>query len=258
MALCYVVCIGAYYGNVGQAMERGLPFMSTSLFTGNGSSYDQTAILDAGGALNATAYGEVGRPYYTATYLMSTATHNLSCGAAVMHVILWHYKDIARGWRTFRGGRDEDIMDVHYEKMKIYKDVPQWWYLFMLVGESGEGHAFPLEMFAHIEILTHSKCTASLAIAMGTAYYGGQNTIPAWSVLIFTVIAFFFAVVLAFLQAVTGFNTSTKGIVQLVASYIHPGRPVANMYASLYGYGTSFQSLYLLSDQKLGQYAKVS
>ncbi len=115
--------------------------------------------------------------------------------------------------------------------MKVYDDVPQWWYLVMLVG--------------------------ALAIGMGTAYYGGTNTIPAWSVLLFTFIAFFFAIVLAFLQAVTGFNTSTKGIVQLIAAYIHPGRPIANMYASLYGYSTSFQSLALLSDQKLGQYAKV-
>lgn len=59
---------------------------------------------------------------------------------------------------------------------------------------------------------------------MGTAYYGGQNTIPAWSVLLFTVIGFFFAVILGFLQAVTGFFTSIIGIIQLIAAYIHPGK----------------------------------
>lgn len=37
MALCYAVMIGGYYGDVGEGRSRGLPFMSTSLFTGNGS-----------------------------------------------------------------------------------------------------------------------------------------------------------------------------------------------------------------------------
>ncbi len=118
MGLCYFLMIGAYYGNVGQSKDNGLPFMSTSLFTNNGSSYDQTQILTASGALNTTAYAEYGRPYYTASYAMSTTTHNLSCGAAVMHVILWHYKDIIHGWKSYRlSSRDESIVDPHYEKV---------------------------------------------------------------------------------------------------------------------------------------------
>lgn len=92
---------------------------------------------------------------------------------------------------------------------------------------------------------------------MGTAYYNGYNTIPAWSVIIFTLIGFFFAIILGFLQAVTGFSTSIVGIIQLIAAYIHPGKPIANMYASLYGYYSPLQTLAMLSDQKLGQYAKV-
>nr|XP_019012500.1 OPT family small oligopeptide transporter [Kwoniella pini CBS 10737]OCF51281.1 OPT family small oligopeptide transporter [Kwoniella pini CBS 10737] len=233
MLLCYIIATGAYYSDVGQGKSNGLPFMSTSLFTSNGTKYDQTKILDSNYGLNHTAYQEYGRPYYTSTYQMSLTTHNLSCaGAAVTHVILWHYKDIIAGWAGIRrGNKDLDIDDVHYQKMKAYKVVPQWVYgcLFLV----------------------------SMAIAMGTAYFGGRTTIPAWSILLFSFIGYFFAIILGFLKAVTGFDTSINGIIQIIAAFIHPGKPLANLYASLYGYYAPLQTLYMLSDQKLGQYAKV-
>ena len=59
---------------------------------------------------------------------------------------------------------------------------------------------------------------------MGTSYYGGRNTIPAWSVLLFTAFGYFFAVIIGFLKAVTGFDTSINGIIQIVAAFIHPGK----------------------------------
>lgn len=36
-----------------------------------------------------------------------------------------------------------------------------------------------------------------------------------------------------------------------------PGKPVANMYFTLYGWNTVTQSLALLGDLKLGQYTKI-
>ncbi|ORY26993.1 OPT oligopeptide transporter protein-domain-containing protein [Naematelia encephala] len=232
MLVCYILMTGAYYSDVGQGKSNGLPFMSTSLFTSNGSSYDQTMILDSNNRLNQTAYEEYGRPFYTSTYQMSLTTHNLSCGAAVTHMILWHYKDIIAGWAGLRlGYKNDNIDDPHYEKMRAYKVVPHWAYGLVFI--------------------------ASMSISMGTAYYGGTNTIPAWSVLLFSVIGYFFAVVIGFLQATTGFQTSVNGIIQIIAAFIHPGKPIANMYASLYGYYAPMQTLYMLSDQKLGQYAKV-
>ncbi|WWD01467.1 OPT family small oligopeptide transporter [Kwoniella sp. B9012] len=232
LLICYALMMGGYYSNVGEGRTNGLPFMSTSIFTSNGTSYQQSKILDSNNALNMTAYQEYGRPYYTSTYQLSLATHNLSCGAAVMHVLLWHYKDILAGWAGIRlGNKNLDVKDPHYEKMKAYKVVPQWAYLIVFI--------------------------VSMAVSMGTAYYGGHNTIPAWSVLIFTLFGYFFAIILGFLKAVTGFDTSINGIVQLIAAFLHPGKPIANMYASLYGYYAPLQTLYMLKDQKLGQYAKV-
>lgn len=55
--------VGCYYGNVFEGYSRGLPFMSTALFSGNGSSYNQSAILDSNHQLDPAKYAEIGPPY---------------------------------------------------------------------------------------------------------------------------------------------------------------------------------------------------
>lgn len=111
--------------------------------------YDQSQILNADGSLNQAAYEEYGRPYFTSTYQLSTVTHNLSCGAAVTHIILWHYKDIMAGWRSLRFRKrsaDEhpiQIDDPHYQKMQVYSAVPQWWYALLLVCTLHEHRTAP-------------------------------------------------------------------------------------------------------------------
>lgn len=100
--------------------------MSTSLFTGNGSSYDQSLILTADGSLNQTAYAEYGQPYYTTTYSLASITHNLSTGASLTFVGLWYWKEIWAGWKAMRGGSTDHIDDVHFLAMKgKYREVPQ-------------------------------------------------------------------------------------------------------------------------------------
>ncbi|KAH7915991.1 OPT oligopeptide transporter protein-domain-containing protein [Hygrophoropsis aurantiaca] len=229
--LCYVLMMACYYGDVFQGYSRGIPFMSTALFSGNGSSYDQSAILNSNNQLDPEKYAEIGPPFMTTTYAVSLLVSYGSTGAAFSHIFLWHWKEL---WQAFKGFNflksEQDFDDVHFQKMKSYPEVPQLWYgLLFLV---------------------------SLALAIGMAYVG-TNTLPWWSVIVFTIIAFILAVILGFVNAVTGFSIPTDGIVQVIAAYVHPQQPVQNMYAKLYGYNTGYQTLYMLSDLKLGQYAKV-
>jgi hypothetical protein len=42
-----------------------------------------------------------------------------------MHVVLWYGKDIKRAIQEYRSG---ESTDPHYAKMKVYKEVPMWWY----------------------------------------------------------------------------------------------------------------------------------
>ena len=134
MAIGYLVLTLAYYKNSFNA--RDLVFMSTSLFGPDGSSYDQSAILTPDNRLDPTKLEQVGLPRYTATYVVSQMCYNFSLGAAIVHVLLWNWKELKRGkcfptcaqsrvissgsWllafgslRFFKG--DKDIDDPHYK-----------------------------------------------------------------------------------------------------------------------------------------------
>ena len=58
--------------------------------------------------------------------------------------------------------------------------------------------------------------------------------------------------------AITGFQYNMQPVVQMLAGYIHPGRPMANMYFVLFGYNSVVQGQLLLRDLKLGQYAHLA
>ncbi|KAF8919170.1 OPT oligopeptide transporter protein-domain-containing protein [Mucidula mucida] len=233
MALGYIVLTASYYTNVFNG--RNLKWMSSSLFGEDGDTYDQTAVIDSNFHLNQTALAEVGLPRYTTTYAISQLCYNLSLGSAITYVFLWHWKDLkhAFGSMQFLRKGHADVNDPHYEEMKKYPEVPQWAYAALFV--------------------------VSLALSIGLGYAGpnGAVLIPAWSVILFTVMAAFFALIIGFISATTGLSLAIKYAVQIIAAFIHPGQPITVMYANLFGNASAFQTVYLLQDLKLGQYTKL-
>ncbi|KAF8578774.1 OPT superfamily oligopeptide transporter [Ramaria rubella] len=231
MAIGYIVLTTAYYANVFNG--RNLVFMSTSLFGLDGNVYNQSAILTPDFQLDPSKLAEVGPPRYTTTYAISGLAYNIGLGAAITHVFLWNWRELKAAFGGFKFMRSgQEIDDPHYRKMRVYKEVPQWWYLTLF--------------------------TASLGVAIGCLYGGtGKPLMPWWSVFLFTAMSAFFAIFLGFITATTGFNIAVKGAIQIIAAFVHPGQPITNMYANLFGNSTSFQTLYMLQDLKLGQYNKI-
>ncbi|PCH45026.1 OPT oligopeptide transporter [Wolfiporia cocos MD-104 SS10] len=230
MAIGYVVLTVCYYRNVFHG--RDLVWMSTSLFASNGSTYDQSAILTPDNTLDPAKLDEVGLPQFTTTYAISQMCYNFSLGAAIVHVLVWNWRDLKRAFgqiKLMKGS--DDIDDPHYQEMRKYKEVPQWWYMTLFV--------------------------ISLAVGIGCSYTTGEALLPWWSIILFTVISFFLAICLGFIMATTGFSLSIKYAIQILAAFVHPGKPVAVMYVNLYGNSTAFQTLYMLQDLKLGQYIKL-
>lgn len=95
MAIGYIVLTVAYYKN--SFNGRNLDWMSTSLFGSDGSTYNQSAILTPENTLDPAKLAQVGLPRYTTTYTISQMCYNFSLGAAVVHVLLWHWGDLKRG-----------------------------------------------------------------------------------------------------------------------------------------------------------------
>ncbi|KDR80229.1 hypothetical protein GALMADRAFT_1186070 [Galerina marginata CBS 339.88] len=233
MGLGYLILTGGYYLNVFHG--RDLAFMSTALFGTDGNSYNQSAVIGPDFKLDPDALGVVGLPRYTTTYALSQLFYNLSLGSAFTYIVIWHWPELkaAFGGMRFLKKGHADVDDPHYKEMQKYPEVPQWAYgLLFLV---------------------------SLAVGIGCSYAGPHGTvlIPAWSIIFFTVLSCFIAVVLGFITATTGFSISVRYAIQIIAAFLHPGKPIPVMYANLFGNSTSFQTLYMLQDLKLGQYTKV-
>ncbi|KAM5530628.1 hypothetical protein V8D89_015697 [Ganoderma adspersum] len=230
MALGYIVLTACYYNNVFNG--RDILWMSQSLFNNEGGSYNQSAILTPQNTLDSSKLDSVGLPRYTTTYAISQMCYNFSLGAAIVHVLLWNWRELSAAFGKMRFMHSsQDIDDPHYQAMKKYKEVPQWWYLVLLFG--------------------------ALVIGIGCSYNNGDWLLPAWSVILFTIISGFIAICIGFIAATTGFSIQIKYVMNILSAFVHPGQPVAVMYVNLYGNSTAYQCLYMLQDLKLGQYTKL-
>jgi len=133
-------------------------------------------------------------------------------------------------YEIIRDSRTKETDDPHYQKMKIYKEVPWHWYVGILVG--------------------------TVAMALATCYTA-KSQLPWWGLFVALIFCTLFIPVIGTLYCTVGYAPSIENLVQMIGGAIIPGKPVANMYFTLYGYNSLLQSLNLLRDLKLGQYTKI-
>lgn len=253
--LCTVLYIGLYYGNVWNALN--FPFLSQSLFSQNSNStlfdvYNQTAILDANNELNSAALAIQGLPSFSATNAASLLTTNLSITATIVHLLLWNYDIIKESFilpslssfknttkrqiwkprqRQQPNEKDTSGLDAHYVQMLAYSEVPTWWYGVILL----------------FSVVVGLICIYTL-----------KSTLPWWGFMIAIVLSFGCTLFFGALAGLLGFAVPITGLIQLIGGYLHPGKPVANMYFVLFGANAESQALGLVESLKLGQYGKLS
>lgn len=176
-------------------------------------------------------------------YLLTT---NLGVTAAVTHIVLFNW-DTLRHAFDFSGlvrlvknprsifqkdsGFQHTETDPHYRLMLAYKEVPSWWYLLILV--------------------------ASTVTAIG-CIYTLDSTLPWWGFVVAVTLSFLGTLFFGSLTGIFGFTVPITSVIQLLGGYLHPGKPVANMYFVLFGANAQSQALGLVGSLKLGQYGKLS
>lgn len=258
---CIILFMALYYSNTYRAQD--FPFLSQVLFTGqsNGTYYDlynQSLILNPDNTLSEEKLDAYGLPYMTATYIGYLITTNMGTTANLAHMFLWNYNDIKTGW-DFAHPRNlkkllrretwifwkrtetkeqrkqrllaDPQLDPHYKLMLEYEDAPTWWYGAILV--------------------------ASIIMSL-VCLYVLNSTLPWWG---FILACLFLTVFLLFFgaqYAITGFGFNLQPVGQMLAGYLFPGRPLANMYFTLFTYNAQAQGLLLLKDLKLAQYVHLS
>ncbi|KZV71079.1 OPT superfamily oligopeptide transporter [Peniophora sp. CONT] len=247
---CMMVFVAVYYKDIWKA--QSFPFLSQTLFYENGTLYNQTLILNENLEVDKTLLEEQGLPFYAATWVVQLLTTNLGMAATFTHILLWNYADISDAWawakpsnfknsiRSIKwrfwlddGHReipDDPDMDPHYREMLKYPDAPNSWYLVVFA----------------VAVIT------SLVLI-----YKTNSTLPWWGFLIACLLAFISILFFGALYAITGLSFIIQPFVQMIGGFLHPGKPVANMFFVLYAYNSVTQAQLLLRDLKIAQYTKL-
>lgn len=226
--IMYVVIPFSYWKDVYKA--KNFPIYSQKLFMGNGSAYNVHSIITPNFQLDTDAYIRTGPVYLTTFFAMTYGLGFATLSATIVHVVLFNGRDILKQARSAFGGTSK--IDIHTKMMKVYDQVPMWWFHVLLVA-----------MIA----LTIWVCE----------YYKEMLQLPWWGVLLACALAFFFTLPIGIIQATTNQQPGLNIITEYIIGYLYPGRPVANMCFKVYGYISMNQALFFLQDFKLGHYMKV-
>lgn len=248
-----------------------MPILSAAVWDNRGKPYDVSKILTKDFVFDEAAYNEYSRVFLPITYVLSYALQFAALTALLSHTGLWHGKDIWRQWRsswaeirksssadyeplnsnldgnvhaasptlhrirsiTTSEPEMEDLLtaeDVHNRLMRRYEDVPLTWYVLTGISMAAVG------MFV-VEYYPVHLPWYGLLLALGI---GALLFIP-----------------IGIVMAITNQQSSIYLICQLICGVLFPGRPVANMVFTTFGYISSTQGLKFASDLKLGHYMKI-
>ncbi|XP_068635317.1 oligopeptide transporter 7-like [Aristolochia californica] len=224
----YVLTPITYWLNIYKA--KTFPIFSESLFTSTGQLYNISSIIDSNFHLDIEAYEKNG-PLFLSTFFGMTyyGVGFAALTAIVVHVFLFHGREI---WLLSKSTFHEKTMDVHSRLMRKYKQVPEWWFLCILM--------------------------VSIATAVfACEYYNDQLQLPWWGVLMACGLAFFFTLPIGIITATTNQTPGLNIITEYVIGYLYPGRPVANICFKVYGCNSMTQAITFLQDFKLGHYMKI-
>ncbi|KAF8656479.1 hypothetical protein AX16_002530 [Volvariella volvacea WC 439] len=222
---CYIAIMAIYYSNTWNSLDY--PMLSSSIFSSNGSIYHQSAVFGTHFQLNQTALDEVGLPALTGSNAWHNLTANLAIGGLIAHVIFF-WGGYARD--SFRLAKSKTQPDPHYQAMQKYKEAPWWWYAILLV----------LSFVAGLIVV-----------------FKGQTTLPWWSYIVALILGAFVTPFSTLLFARMGNGIATNQLMKMVAGAINPGRPVANLYFSMWSHDVVSTSIGLAGDLKMGQYLKI-
>ncbi|CEG68106.1 Putative OPT family small oligopeptide transporter [Rhizopus microsporus] len=224
--VAWIIGPAMYYSNVWDAQK--FPMITSKLFTTNGDSWVNSKVLTADRLLDEAAYAEYGplrmAPFFALNYGIGFA--GITC--ILVHTYLYHGKEIVARFRESRTKENND--DIHMKLMRVYPEVPQWWYAVIFI--------------------------ASFGVSFGVIY-GWPIYLPWWGLILAVAISVIFSLPIGIITAITNQTPGLNIITELIIGFALPGHPIANVTFKTYGYISMVQAITFVSDLKLGHYTKV-
>ncbi|KAF9355859.1 hypothetical protein BGX34_010225 [Mortierella sp. NVP85] len=221
--VAWIMVPWAYYTNLWDS--KLYPILSAELFRGDGSYFNLSMILDEQSVLDPVKYREYGPMRMDSFFALTYGIGFAGLTATIVHVALYHGPELVQRWRSSR----QENEDIHSRLMRVYPEVPNWWYLSLFV--------------------------ISVALSLVTCVV--WEYMPWWAVIMALAIAMFFVLPVGIVQAVTNQQPGLNIITEYVIGYILPGHAIANVTFKTYGYIVNIQALTFTADLKLGHYMKI-
>ncbi|KAH7079752.1 small oligopeptide transporter, OPT family [Paraphoma chrysanthemicola] len=220
----WIVVPGIYYTNTW--FTAYLPMMTADVYDRFGQDYNVSRILSPSGTFDEAAYQEYSPPYLSATFAFVYGLSFASITCVLVHVYLWHGKDLLDAVR----GRQK--LDIHGRLMRSYKQIPWWWNVVLLV------------------IFT------ALSIVLVEVF---NTELPVYGVFLALVIPAIFMVPCGIIQGITNVDANQLNVLsEFIGGYMFQGKPLANMVFKVLSEDVVSQGIFFAQDQKLGHYFKVA
>ena len=84
-----------------------------------------------------------------------------------------------------------------------------------------------------------------------------DTKLPVWGLVLALLVAVVFLLPVGIIQAITNQTVGLQVLAELIAGYVLPGRPLANMIFKTFSFISLTQAIMFLGDLKLGHYLKV-
>jgi OPT family oligopeptide transporter len=230
-----LIILGIYYSNMYNSAY--LPINSSSAFANDGKPYNVSKVI-VNNKLDEAMYQQYSPPFYSAGFILTVGANYAFYPVYFLYVMLNQWSTVSEAYVNFykglrRGrGNYEGAMDVHSRLMSKYKEVPDWWFLAILL----------------ISIV--------VSIIFVKIY---PLNVPVWLVFLVIGINLVFAVPLSLLSATTGTNLGLGSLIQVITGFMLPNNHNAFLFAqtlgswALAGYGDNY-----VQDQKMAHYVKIA
>lgn len=232
-----LIIIAMYYSNM--YYSAYIPINSNDAFTNQAKPYNVTMVI-TDSHIDEAKYQEYGFGYYGAANIWGQGAWFAWYPMCLLYVGITQWAMIKQAYRTVvdsirnRGAaaaRGTGFNDAHSRMMSLYREVPDWWYLAILV----------------------------IALVFGIVGFQAYPIhVPVWTLFATVAICICFLIPMAILNSMANVSFAMNVFFQLLAGWWFPGNPVAMMMMMNFGYNMDAQAEAYISNQKMAHYSKVS
>ncbi|KAK6222197.1 opt oligopeptide transporter [Colletotrichum tabaci] len=214
-----------------------LPINSNKVYDHFGSLYNVSRAVNEHGLFDKEAYEAYSPPFLGAANVMVYMFFFAIYTATITYAFLYHRHEIVLGFKalvgSFRKNSDiekDQVLDVHNRLMKVYPEVPEWWYLTTAVVAAGLGCA---------GIAAWPTYTT-----VGVVFYG-------------IILCLIFVVPVGIIKAMTGIEVTLNVLAEFIGGSWVEGNALAMNFFKSFGYVTCAHAVWFSNDLKLAHYVKI-